>query len=146
MPRVKICGITNLHDARVAVDAGADALGFILYDASPRHLSPQLVADLIRQLPPFVAKVGVFANAALYKLYLGNKAFLAWVYSDNMRNVLVYQYWVLDQELPALYTIGKLHRLMAYTGEQPFADQALVEIRQAKTPGEFNVFLADWVP
>jgi phosphoribosylanthranilate isomerase len=60
MTRVKICGITNLEDARLCVDAGADALGFIFVENTPRFVTPSLVAPIVRQLPPFVTPVGVF--------------------------------------------------------------------------------------
>lgn len=65
MIRVKICGITNLEDARLAVDAGADALGFVFCEASPRSVSPEQAAGIIRHLPPFIQTVGLFVNEAL---------------------------------------------------------------------------------
>jgi phosphoribosylanthranilate isomerase len=61
--RVKICGITRVQDLHAACAAGADALGFVFYEKSPRHVSLEIAADLVRALPPFVQSVGLFVNA-----------------------------------------------------------------------------------
>jgi phosphoribosylanthranilate isomerase len=61
--RVKICGITRLEDLRAACDAGADALGFVFYAGSPRHVSIERAGALVAALPPFVTSVGLFVDA-----------------------------------------------------------------------------------
>ncbi|NVO00130.1 MAG: phosphoribosylanthranilate isomerase [Geobacteraceae bacterium] len=68
MVKIKICGITNLEDARAAVDAGADALGFVFYDKSPRNINPALAAQIIAKLPPFIQTVGLFVNEETEKI------------------------------------------------------------------------------
>lgn len=61
--RIKICGLTRPQDLDAAVEAGADAVGFVFYEASPRHVSLDAALGLARRLPPFVAPVGLFVNA-----------------------------------------------------------------------------------
>jgi phosphoribosylanthranilate isomerase len=62
MTWVKICGITNVEDAHVAVDAGADALGFVFYEKSPRNILPEAAASIVEHIPRTVEKVGIFVN------------------------------------------------------------------------------------
>src|SRR5690242_16894693 len=62
MTRVKICGITSVEDALAAVRSGADALGFNFYPRSPRCLSQERAAEIVRGLPPFVERVALFVN------------------------------------------------------------------------------------
>ena len=61
--RIKICGLTREQDVDTAVLAGADAVGFVLYPASPRHVTVRRAAELARRLPPFVTPVLLFVNA-----------------------------------------------------------------------------------
>ena len=66
--RIKICGLTREQDVDVAVDCGADAIGFVFYAKSPRYLSFQRAAALASRLPPFVTPVGLFVNAELFEV------------------------------------------------------------------------------
>ncbi len=62
--RIKICGLTREADVDAAVQAGADAIGFVLYPNSPRFVSPERAGELARRLPPFVTPVLLFVNAS----------------------------------------------------------------------------------
>ena len=62
--KIKICGITKAADAAAAVEAGAHAVGFMFFEGSRRNISHEAAREIIRDLPPFVSKVGVFVNAA----------------------------------------------------------------------------------
>src|SRR5580700_2740650 len=62
MTWIKICGMTNLEDALTAVEAGADAVGFVFYEKSPRNISIEAAREIVQQLPAGVEKVGVFVG------------------------------------------------------------------------------------
>ena len=62
--RIKICGLTREADVDAAAHAGTDAVGFVLYDKSPRHVTPERAGELARRLPPFVTPVLLFVNAS----------------------------------------------------------------------------------
>ena len=61
--RIKICGLTREEDVDAAAQAGADAVGFVFYPESPRHVTLSRARELARRLPPFVTPVGLFVNA-----------------------------------------------------------------------------------
>lgn len=60
--RIKVCGITDVAEAKAIVDAGVDGLGFIFAQSSPRKIEPEKAREIIKTLPPFVDAVGVFVN------------------------------------------------------------------------------------
>jgi len=62
--RIKICGLSRVEDIRAAVAAGADAVGFVFYAKSSRHVTPEAAAPLISEAPPYVTTVGLFVNAS----------------------------------------------------------------------------------
>ena len=63
MTRIKICGITRVEDVQAVANSGADALGLVFYDKSPRYVSVQQAAQLVQTMPPFITVVGLFVNA-----------------------------------------------------------------------------------
>jgi len=78
--KIKICGITSIDDAKMAVDLGVDMLGFNFYAQSPRYLSFQQAEEIIRQIPTFVDTVAVFVNPSPTELKcVVEKGFFNWI-------------------------------------------------------------------
>lgn len=88
MTWIKICGITNLDDALAAVDAGADALGFVFYENSPRKVIPAQVRDIVQNLPENIEKIGVFVMRPQPEMEaISNEAWLTgWQLHKDLRN------------------------------------------------------------
>jgi phosphoribosylanthranilate isomerase len=72
--RIKICGLTREADVDAAVEAGADAVGFVLYPRSPRHVPIERAAALAKRLPPFVTAVALFVNAEAQQISAATQA------------------------------------------------------------------------
>ncbi|MDO9532812.1 MAG: phosphoribosylanthranilate isomerase [Deltaproteobacteria bacterium] len=142
MVRVKICGITNLEDALLAAELGADALGFIFYAKSPRKVAPETAREIIAQLPPFVASVGVFVDeAAAVVQELAAWVGLDWVqlhgqespeYCRNLGRKVIKAFRIQDED--------SLRRLADYQG----AAQAMLldTYKKGQVGGTGEIF--DW--
>ncbi len=78
--KVKICGITSVEDALASIGAGADLLGFNFYAQSPRYVTLEQAADIVKRLPAFASLAGVFVNAPLETVHLAmDLCHLDWV-------------------------------------------------------------------
>jgi phosphoribosylanthranilate isomerase len=142
MVRIKICGITNLEDALLAAELGANALGFIFYAKSPRKVDAETAHSIIAQLPPFVAAVGVFVDeAAAVVQELAAKVGLDWVqlhgqespeYCRNLGRRVIKAFRIQDED--------SLRQLAEYQG----AAQALLldTYKKGQVGGTGEVF--DW--
>lgn len=103
MTWIKICGTTNLEDALMTVDAGADALGFVFWEKSPRNIEPRTVRKIVEKLPAQLEKVGVFvrepfaqvhqiveeAGLTAAQLHFANLAEEGWATADFKRFVVI---------------------------------------------------------
>jgi phosphoribosylanthranilate isomerase len=76
-PRIKICGIMNLADARAAAELGVDAIGLNFYSGSPRYVQPDAAERILRALPPFIEPVGVFVDQPLRDAFAAINVFSA---------------------------------------------------------------------
>lgn len=142
--RVKICGITTVEDALAAVDAGADALGFMFYPPSPRYVPPETAREIIRVLPPFVSRVGVFVDATAERvLEVARTAALDTVQLHGKESVDFCRQMGLLRVIKAFRMNGPnaLDQLAAYNG-MPWLLDSYVAGRFGGTGQTFNWDLA----
>lgn len=104
MTWVKICGMTNLEDALVAVEAGADAVGFVFHPESPRNVSPEVAGDIVSRLPVTIEKVGVFVGDRIggvaAKRRIAHQAGLTAIQGYSPPSVRTLKEWIsLDRKL-----------------------------------------------
>jgi len=141
--RVKICGITNLADAQAAVAAGADALGLMFYDQSPRHISLKTAADISRALPPFIIRVGVFVNPAkelVSRAIAGCSLGLLQFHGDEPPEFCT-QFGLMSMKAFRIRNAGSLAELPKYPTDAWLLDAYAPEIRGG-TGEKFNWDLA----
>lgn len=140
---VKICGITSVEDGIAAVEAGADALGFMFYPGSKRHVPVARAEEIIRELPPFTARVGVFVNATRDEIRrVLDEAGLDWVqlHGDEPRDLA----WDLAPRVVKAFRVKDAASLAAMAGypAQAYLLDSFVEGQLGGTGARFNWDLA----
>jgi phosphoribosylanthranilate isomerase len=128
--RVKMCGTTCLEDALTAVRYGVDALGFIFYDKSPRYIAADQAGRIIQQLPPFIARVGVFVNAPIKEVVTTAGVGLSWLQLHGRESV---DYCLqIRQQLPSCgiikaFRVGEESRPEDFTPYNDYVDGFLLD-------------------
>ncbi|WP_228212241.1 phosphoribosylanthranilate isomerase [Acinetobacter stercoris] len=134
--RTKICGLTRSQDVKAAVNAGADAIGFVFYEPSPRNVSIEQVKELVKDIPPYVSIVGLFVNANAEEI----KKVLEQVPLDILQ--------LHGDESPSqCKEIGQYTKRRWYKAIQVKADLDVVgEILQYQQAGASAILLDAWHP
>ncbi len=99
LPRIKMCGITNLEDALFVADMGAHAIGFVFYRGSKRYIQPEKAEEIAKRLPVFVLKVGVFVNNPYEEIIEIKKQVM-------LDRVQIYDEGLLERLDPSITIIG----------------------------------------
>lgn len=142
--RVKICGITRSGDAQAAAEAGADAVGFVFWEGSPRRVSPELAGRIASELPPTLSRVGVFVNEgreSLLDIATRARITMAQLHGDEDPEFCR----ALGLPWYRAFRVGPQAELGAVTSEIAAfgADTFMLDARSARSPGGTGLVL-DW--
>jgi phosphoribosylanthranilate isomerase len=140
MTWIKICGTTNVEDAMTAVDAGADALGFVFYEKSPRNVDPETVRDIVRELPPEIEKVGVLVNESFDQSseiaeYCGLTALQLYEPLDHRASIETKTARRIFIAVRGSSLIEDPNRLTARGNWREFVDAVFIDSGNGQTPG-----------
>jgi phosphoribosylanthranilate isomerase len=140
---VKICGITNVADGLAATEAGADALGFVFCEESPRRVSVEEAGSIIRQMPQAIVKVGVFVNApeALVVRAIAECGLNLLQFHGDEPPAYCLQFGVMTMKAFRIRDAASLEALLAYTTDAWLLD-AYASDRRGGTGEKFNWELA----
>ncbi|PYF84661.1 MULTISPECIES: phosphoribosylanthranilate isomerase [Marinomonas] len=132
--RVKICGITNLEDAMMACNHGADALGFVFYEKSPRYVSPEMANSIVKQLPPFVTPVALFvdADSSLIESVVGANSRWMIQFHGNESESECRRY---DRPYMKALRVQQGDNIVALVDQYPSATAMLLDAYKAGVPG-----------
>jgi phosphoribosylanthranilate isomerase len=141
--KVKICGITSVADSLAAAEAGADMIGLMFYDGSPRHISMTLAAEIARAVPPFVVKVGVFVNPSeeLVRHAVGECGLSLLQFHGDEPSEFCTQFGVMSMKAFRIRDADSLKELPKFKTDAWLLDAYLPEVRGG-TGGTFNWDLA----
>jgi phosphoribosylanthranilate isomerase len=140
MTWIKICGTTSLEDALTSFEAGADALGFVFYEKSPRKMEPAAVREIVKKLPPEIERVGVFVSESLEESsliaeYCGLTA--VQLYESHDRNIAVRSKPAckLFVATPARLLLDDPRWFNRHPGDRQWIDALFVDSGTAQRPG-----------
>jgi phosphoribosylanthranilate isomerase len=140
MTWIKICGTTSLEDALTSVDAGADALGFVFYEESPRKMDPEAVREIVKKLPPEIERVGVFVTESVEQSleiaeYCGLTAVQLYESRDRKITVRSKPPCKLFVATPATLLVDDPSRFDRRQDDRPWIDALFVDSGTTQRPG-----------
>ncbi|TYL47947.1 phosphoribosylanthranilate isomerase [Marinomonas sp. IMCC 4694] len=132
--KVKVCGITNIDDALMACRHGADALGFVFYEKSPRYVSPETANAIVAKLPPFVTPVALFVDASedcIFSVISGSARWMIQFHGEESEGQCI----VFNRPYMKALRVQKGDDIVALVDQYPSACAILLDAYKAGVPG-----------